>query len=76
MEDKKKARQKAMKAWYNANADKYERINVHTYAGNKAKIQAAATAAGENISQYMINAAFERMAREGIDNGIGDNDDQ
>jgi len=71
------ARKRANKKWNAANADRYERIALHAYAGTKAKIAAAASAAGENISRYMIEATFDRMRREGYvvdDNGNGDND--
>lgn len=63
------AKRRASAKWNAANADRYERINLHCKAGTKAVIAAAATAAGENISQYMVNAAFQRMERESNDDG-------
>lgn len=65
------ARRRANAKWNAANADRYDRINLHCKAGTKATIAAAAAAAGENISEYMIKAARQRMEREG--NGDNDN---
>ena len=65
------AKRRANAKWSKANADRYERINLQTAAGTKADIAAAAAAAGESISQYMVNAAHQRMEREG--NGDNDN---
>lgn len=61
------AKRRANAKWAAANADRYERINLKCKAGTKAIIAAAATAAGESISQYMINAAHQRMERESND---------
>ena len=63
------ARRRANAKWNKANADRYERINVHCKAGTKATISAAAAAAGENISEYMVKAAQQRMERESNDSG-------
>lgn len=64
------AKRRANARWQAANADRYERINIKCKAGTKALVVAAAAAAGESISQYMVNAAHQRMERE----GNGDND--
>lgn len=58
------ARKRANKKWNAANADRYERINLLAPKGQKEVIAAAATAAGESISQYMLTATQTRMDNE------------
>jgi hypothetical protein len=44
---------------YNAKA--YDRINIAVPKGQKAAVEAAATAAGESINQYVNGALLARM---------------
>ena len=47
---------------YNAKA--YDRINIAIPKGQKATIEAAATAAGESVNQYTQKALLNRMGLE------------
>lgn len=59
------AKKRANKKWNDANhSAKYDRINILAPKGQKDVIVAAAERANESISQYMLNAARERMERE------------
>jgi hypothetical protein len=50
----------------------YDRINILAKKGVKAQVQAAASASGENISTYIIQAIRTRMASEGFNLDIAD----
>ena len=59
------AKKRANKKWNDANqAARYDRINVLAPKGQREVIAAAATAAGESISQYMLTATQTRMDKE------------
>ena len=48
----------------------YDRINLTVPKGKKAEIPAAAAAAGESVTAYIIGAISARMISDGLD-GIG-----
>lgn len=50
------------KKWDAANLD---RVSIAMPKGKKDDIKAAATAAGESMNQYIINAVDQRMDQEG-----------
>lgn len=58
-----KAQQKAVNKYVKNN---YDRINVTFPKGQKEKIAAAATAAGESVNGYIKKAIEERMERDSI----------
>ena len=58
------ARKRANKKWNEANADRYERINLLVPKGSKEEIATAAEKVGESISQYMLTATRTRMDSE------------
>lgn len=59
------ARRRANKKWNDANQKiKYDRIGILAPKGTKEVIAAAAEAAGESISQYMLTATQTRMDSE------------
>ncbi len=47
------------------NGKNYERLYPFVKAGNKAKIEIAASAAGQSMNDYIITAVYQRMEREG-----------
>ena len=53
------------KKWDAANLD---RVSIAMPKGKKDDIKAAATAAGESMNQYIINAVNQRMEQEGRGN--------
>ena len=71
-EDKKKPDTKntgkqsaATKAKNNFNNKNYDRLYPFVKAGNKAKIERAANAAGQSLNDYIVTAIYKRMEREG-----------
>ena len=58
------ARKRANKKWNDANADRYERINLLVPRGTKERIVTEAKNVGENISQYMLKATLKRMEKQ------------
>lgn len=56
------AQKKSAKKWDAANLD---RVSIAMPKGKKDDIKAAATAAGESMNQYIINAVDQRMEQEG-----------
>ena len=58
------ARRRANKKWNDANADRYERINLIVPRGTKERIVTEAKRVGENISQYMLKATLTRMDKQ------------
>ena len=58
------AQKKSAKKWDAANLD---RVSIAMPKGKKDDIKAAATAAGESMNQYIINAVDQRMKQEGRD---------
>lgn len=72
MEDQKKTNTKntgkataATRAKNNFNSKAYDRLYPFVKAGNKAKIEKAARAAGQSLNDYVVTAVYERMKREG-----------
>lgn len=55
------AQKKSAKKWDAANLD---RVSVAMPKGKKEDIKAAATAAGESMNQYIINAVNQRIERD------------
>lgn len=53
-----KAQQRAVNKYIKNN---YDRLNITLPAGQKATVQAAATAAGESVNEYTQNALLARM---------------
>lgn len=49
----------------------YDRINLTVPKGQKEAIQAAATAQGESVNEYIKRAIEQRMERESIERGGG-----
>lgn len=74
MADKKpmtEARKAANQKWNNDNLkDRYDRIQLVVYKGEKECIKAAADRAGQSVSSYIATAVRERMEREGMGYGI------
>lgn len=59
------AKKRANKKWNDANqAARYDRITILTPKGRKDEITAAATRAGESVSQYILTATVARMESE------------
>ena len=60
------ARKRANQKWNDANMmTKYDHIHLTVPKGDRAKIQAAAKAAGEKTNAYINRAIAERMEKEG-----------
>lgn len=57
------AQQRAKEKWDRKNLD---RIQLVVRAGEKDQIKAAAEAAGEALNHYIVQAAKDRMRREGM----------
>ena len=55
----------ATKAKNAFNSKNYDRLYPFVKAGNKAKIESAASAAGQSLNDYMVTAVYQRMEREG-----------
>lgn len=55
------ARKEGNRKWDAANLD---RVSIAMPKGKKDDIKAAATAAGESMNQYIINAVDQRMERD------------
>lgn len=55
----------ATKAKNNFNSKNYDRLYPFVKAGNKAKIERAASAAGQSLNDYVVTAVYQRMEREG-----------
>ena len=43
----------------------YDRLYPFVKARNKAKIESAASAAGQSLNDYIVTAVYDRMEREG-----------
>jgi len=56
-----KAQQKAVNKYIK---DNYDRLNITIPKGQKATVEAAATAAGESVNQYTQKALLNRMGLE------------
>lgn len=72
MEDQKKPDTKntgkataATRAKNNFNSKAYDRLYPFVKAGEKAKIERAASAAGQSLNDYVVTAIYQRMEREG-----------
>ena len=55
----------ATKAKNAFNSKNYDRLYPFVKAGNKAKIESAASAAGQSLNDYIVTAVYQRMEREG-----------
>ena len=55
----------ATKAKNAFNSKNYDRLYPFVKAGNKAKIESAANAAGQSLNDYVVTAVYQRMEREG-----------
>ena len=60
------AKKKSAKKWDAANLD---RVSVAMPKGKKDDIKEAASAAGESMNQYIINAVDQRMERDKRESG-------
>ena len=60
------AQKKSAKKWDAANLD---RVSVAMPKGEKNNIKEAASAAGESMNQYIINAVDQRMERDKRESG-------
>ena len=60
------AQKKSAKKWDAANLD---RVSVAMPKGKNKKIKEAASAAGESMNQYIINAVDQRMERDKRESG-------
>lgn len=58
-----KSQQNAVHKYVKAN---YDRMELTVPKGRKELIKAVATAAGESVNQYIINAVDQRMSREAV----------
>ncbi len=47
------------------NGNNYERLYPFVKLGEKARIEKAASAAGQSITEYVVTAVYQRMEREG-----------
>ena len=71
MEEKKNtttnngAQTTATKAKNKFNTKNYDRLYPFVKAGEKAKIEQAAKAAGQSLNDYVVTAIYQRMEREG-----------
>lgn len=72
MEEKKNAttnngaQTTATKAKNKFNTKNYDRLYPFVKAGEKAKIEQAAKAAGQSLNDYIVTAIYQRMEREGV----------
>ncbi len=55
----------ATKAKNAFNNKTYDRLYPFVKAGNKAKIERAARAAGQSLNDYVVTAIYQRMEQEG-----------
>lgn len=55
----------ATKAKNAFNSKTYDRLYPFVKAGNKAKIERAARAAGQSLNDYVVTAIYQRMEQEG-----------
>lgn len=55
----------ATRAKNNFNSKAYDRLYPFVKAGNKEKIERAASAAGQSLNDYVVTAVYQRMEREG-----------
>ena len=60
------ARKEGNRKWDAANLD---RVSIAMAKGKKDEIKAAASAAGESMNQYIINAVDQRMERDKQEGG-------
>ena len=51
------------------NGKNYDRLYPFVKKGEKAKIERAATAAGQSLNDYVVTAVYQRMEREGQADG-------
>lgn len=56
----------ATKAKNTFNGKNYDRLYPFVKKGNKAKIEQAASAAGQSLNDYIVSAVYQRMEREGM----------
>lgn len=61
----------ATKAKNTFNGKNYDRLYPFVKKGEKAKIERAATAAGQSLNDYVVTAVYQRMEREGQTDGEG-----
>lgn len=59
----------ATKAKNKFNAENYERMYPFVKKGEKAKIERAASAVGQSLNDYIVTAVYQRMKREGQEDG-------
>ncbi len=59
----------ATKAKNTFNGKNYDRLYPFVKKGEKAKIERAATAAGQSLNDYVVTAVYQRMEREGQADG-------
>ena len=59
----------ATKAKNTFNGKNYDRLYPFVKKGEKAKIERAATAAGQSLNDYVVTAVYPRMEREGQTGG-------
>ena len=55
----------ATKAKNAFNSKNYDRLYPFVKAGNKAKIESAASVVGQSLNDYVVTAVYDRMEREG-----------
>ncbi len=51
------------------NGKNYDRLYPFVKKGEKAKIERAASAAGQSLNDYVVTAVYQRMEREGKTDG-------
>lgn len=51
------------------NGKNYDRLYTFVKKGEKAKIERAASAAGQSLNDYVVTAVYQRMEREGQTDG-------
>lgn len=56
----------ATKAKNKFNSKNYDRLYPFVKAGDKAKIEQAAKAAGQSLNDYIVTAIYQRMKQEGM----------
>ena len=59
----------ATKAKNTFNGKNYDGLYPFVKKGEKAKIERAATAAGQSLNDYIVTAVYQRMEREGQTDG-------
>lgn len=59
----------ATKAKNTFNGKNYDRLYPFVKKGEKAKIERAASAAGQTLNEYIVTAVYQRMEREGQTDG-------